>query len=154
MPSRAPALSISEKLKKKKLKERKEKRKKKIAALDELDFDVHGPLIEDFEVYSWNAMVIQKVREEDDVLNDFDKISLQTPVEFETFTCDVSKPTEAMEAADLRYVFDLFQLKPLATKYKKGDTLIIVKDFSKVITNQVEFVLLKKLKKMKHMTLK
>ena len=131
MPSRAPALSISEKLKKKKLKERKEKRKKKIAALDELDFDVHGPLIEDFEVYSWNAMVIQKVREEDDVLNDFDKISLQTPVEFETFTCDVSKPTEAMEAADLRYVFDLFQLKPLSTKYKKGDTLIIVKDFSK-----------------------
>ena len=48
MPSRAPALSISEKLKKKKLKERKEKRKKKIAALDELDFDVHGPLIEEF----------------------------------------------------------------------------------------------------------
>ena len=128
MPSRAPALSISEKLKKKKLKERKKKRKKKIAALDELDFDVYRPLFAD---YSWDAMVIRKVREDDEFINDFDKISLQTPVEFETFTCDVSKPTEAMEAVDLLYVFDLFQLEPLATKYKKGDTLIIVEDFSK-----------------------
>ena len=128
IPSRAPALSISEKLKKKKLKERKKKRKKKIAALDELDFDVYRPLFAD---YSWDAMVIRKVREDDEFINDFDKISLQTPVEFETFTCDVSKPTEAMEAVDLLYVFDLFQLEPLATKYKKGDTLIIVEDFSK-----------------------
>lgn len=136
MPSRTPALSISEKLKRKKLKEkkkieRKKRRKKKYALLDQLDFDVCGPL---FTRYTWDAVVIQKVREDDEFVNDFGNISLQTPVEFETFTCpegDVSKPTEAMEAVDLLHVFDLFQLEPLATKYKLGDTLIIVKDFSK-----------------------
>ena len=145
MPSRAPALSISEKLKKKKLKERKEKRKKKIAALDELDFDANLPLIED---YSWDRIVIQKVREEDDLLNDFDKLSLQTTdnigefefepepevepeVEFETFFTFISEPTKAMKLVDSMDVFDLFQLEPLATKYKKGDTLIIVEDFTK-----------------------
>ena len=29
------------------------------------------------------------------------------------------------------FVFDLFQLEPLATKYKKGDKLFIVEDFTK-----------------------
>tara|TARA_B100000795_G_scaffold222359_1_gene177251 strand:- start:291 stop:905 length:615 start_codon:yes stop_codon:yes gene_type:complete len=132
MPSRTPTLSISEKLKRKKLKEKKEKiklkRKRKYALLDQLDLDVHGPLIED---YSWDNIVIQKLREDDDFVNDFDKISLQTPVEFETFTCNVSEPTEAMNVVDLLYVFDLFLLEPSATKYKKGETLIIVEDFSK-----------------------
>tara|TARA_B100000795_G_scaffold147185_1_gene110301 strand:+ start:519 stop:1406 length:888 start_codon:yes stop_codon:yes gene_type:complete len=158
MPSRTPTLSISEKLKRKKLKqkqrketkqrkakqERKEKRKKKCALLDEIDLDANLPLIED---YSWDRIVIKKVREEDDVLNDFDKLSLKTndigefefepepevepEFEFETFFTFISKPTEAMEAHDLLYDFDLFQLEPLATKYKKGDKLFIVEDFTK-----------------------
>ena len=161
MPSRTPTLSISEKLKRKKLKEKqrkkkkrkemqhrkekKERRKKECALLDELDFDANLPLIED---YSWDRIVIQKVREEDDLLNDFDKLSLQTTdnigefefepepevepeVEFETFFTFISEPTKAMKLVDSMDVFDLFQLEPLATKYKKGDTLIIVEDFTK-----------------------
>ena len=161
MPSRTPTLSISEKLKRKKLKEKqrkkkrrkemhhrkeqKERRKKECALLDELDFDANLPLIED---YSWDRIVIQKVREEDDVLNDFDKLSLKTTdnigefefepepevepeFEFETFFTFISEPTKAMEAADLIDVFNLFQLEPLATKYKKGDSLIIVEDITK-----------------------